>query len=78
MEFGPVEWLMHLDVLAVRQSLDQAGRPAVRMIFFHLGELWLRIGSATDPPTIVITRGVQVHLLDLLGVQVDRPRWPET
>ena len=53
-------------------------RPAVRMIFFHLGELWLRINSATDPPTIVITRGIQVHLLDLLGVQVDRPRWPET
>ncbi|MFB6784526.1 hypothetical protein ACFCX0_46520 [Streptomyces sp. NPDC056352] len=53
-------------------------RPTARMILFHLGELWLRVGSATDPPTIVITRGVQVHLLDLLGVQVDRPRWPET
>ncbi|MGP4090874.1 IS1634 family transposase [Streptomyces sp. KR55] len=53
-------------------------RPTARMILFHLGELWLRIGTATDPPTIVITRGVQVHLLDLLEVQADRPRRPET
>ncbi|MFJ4641899.1 IS1634 family transposase, partial [Streptomyces hygroscopicus] len=41
-------------------------RPTGRMIFYHLSELTLRIGNVTDPPTIQITRGVQLHLLDLL------------
>lgn len=53
-------------------------RPTGRMILYHLGELWLRTGTATDPPTVVITRGVQVHLLDLLGIEVTHPRWPQT
>ncbi|MFF4761611.1 hypothetical protein [Streptomyces sp. NPDC001292] len=40
-------------------------RPTGRVIFYHLGEYTLRIGSVTDPPTVQITRGVQLHLLDL-------------
>ncbi|WP_406422633.1 hypothetical protein OH809_10665 [Streptomyces sp. NBC_00873] len=53
-------------------------RPTGRMIFYHLSGLRLRVGSATAPPTIVISRGVQLHLLDLLGLEPTHPRWPET
>ncbi|WP_246144925.1 hypothetical protein [Actinacidiphila oryziradicis] len=53
-------------------------RPTGRMILYHLGELTLRIGHATDPPTVQITRGVQLHLLELLGIEVTRTRWPQT
>lgn len=73
----------------VRRALDKDGdgtmpgiypggrrvRPTGRMILYHLGELQLRIGSATDPPTVILHRVVQVDLLDLLGLQVERPRW---
>ncbi|RPF29921.1 hypothetical protein EDD96_6467 [Streptomyces sp. Ag109_G2-6] len=48
------------------------------MILYHLGELTLRIGNVTDAPTVQITRGVQLHLLDLLGIEVTRTRWPQT
>ncbi|WP_344641011.1 IS1634 family transposase [Kitasatospora cystarginea] len=53
-------------------------RPTGRMILYHLGELTLRIGHITDPPTIQITRGVQLHLLDLLDVDIRQTRWPQT
>ncbi|SES49909.1 hypothetical protein SAMN04487983_10966, partial [Streptomyces sp. yr375] len=53
-------------------------RPTGRMILYHLGELTLRIGNVTDPPTVQITRGVQLHLLELLGIEVTRTRWPQT
>ncbi|WP_256340327.1 hypothetical protein [Streptomyces sp. 2231.1] len=53
-------------------------RPTGRMVLYHLGELNLRIGNATDPPTVQINRGVQLHLLELLDVQVTQPRWPQT
>lgn len=53
-------------------------RPTGRMILYHLGELTLRIGNVTDPPTVQITRGVQLHLLDLLGIEVTQTRWPQT
>ncbi|MGW2787845.1 hypothetical protein ACWC3X_42860 [Streptomyces populi] len=53
-------------------------RPTGRMILYHLGELTLRIGHITDPPTIRITRGVQLHLLDPLGVDIGQTRWPQT
>ena len=53
-------------------------RPTGRMILYHLGELNLRIGNVTDPPTVQITRGVQLHLLELLGIQVTQTRWPQT
>jgi hypothetical protein len=49
-----------------------------RMILYHLGELTLRIGNVTDPPTVQITRGVQLHLLDLLGIEVTQTRWTQT
>ncbi|MGC9544538.1 hypothetical protein ACP4J3_48630 [Streptomyces sp. UG1] len=53
-------------------------RPTDRMILYHLGELTLRIGNVTDPPSVQITRGVQLHLLELLGIEVTRTRWPQT
>ncbi|MGX4691541.1 IS1634 family transposase [Streptomyces sp. JNUCC 63] len=53
-------------------------RPTGRMILYHLGELNLRIGNVTDPPTVQITRGVQLHLLELLGIEVTQTRWPQT
>jgi hypothetical protein len=53
-------------------------RPTGRMILYHRGELTLRIGNVTDPPTVQITRGAQLHLLDLLGIEVTQTRWPKT
>lgn len=53
-------------------------RPTGRMILYHLSELTLRIGNVTDPPTVQITRGIQLHLLDLLGIEVTQTRWPQT
>ncbi|MGW7602788.1 hypothetical protein [Streptomyces antimycoticus] len=57
---------------------NQRVRPTGRMILYHLSGLRLRAGHTTDPPTIVISRGVQLHLLDLLGLEPTHPRWPET
>jgi hypothetical protein len=45
------------------------------MIFCQLSSLTLRPGSVTDAPVILINRGVQAHLLELLGVDETRPRW---
>jgi transposase len=45
-------------------------RPTARMILYHLGELNLTAGHATDPPQVSITRGIQLHLLDLLGIDL--------
>ena len=53
-------------------------RPTGRMILYHLEDLMLRPGTATKPPTILISRGVQAHLLELLGIDETRPRWLET
>ncbi|CAM5469736.1 hypothetical protein SAVIM40S_07182 [Streptomyces avidinii] len=53
-------------------------RPTGRMILHHLGELTLRIGNVTDPPTVQINRGVQLHLLDLLDTDITQTRWPQT
>ncbi|EKX60298.1 hypothetical protein PV416_44880 [Streptomyces ipomoeae] len=52
-------------------------RPTGRMIFYHLGELTLRIGNVTDPPTIQIPRGVQLHLLDT-DISIGQTRSPQT
>jgi transposase len=53
-------------------------RPTGRMILYHLDGLMLRPGTATDPPVILVSRGVQAHLLELLGIDETRPRWLET
>ncbi|RSO09900.1 hypothetical protein DMH18_16855 [Streptomyces sp. WAC 06783] len=52
-------------------------RPTGRMIFYHLGEHTLQISNITDPPTVRITRGVQLHLLDLLDTDIGQTRWPQ-
>ncbi|UYB37760.1 hypothetical protein SLV14_007690 [Streptomyces sp. Je 1-4] len=57
---------------------NQQVRPTGRMILYHLSGLRLRVVGATDPTIIVISRGVQLHFLDLLGLEPTRPRWPET
>ena len=46
-------------------------RPTARMIFYHLGELDLTPGTGSNPPQVLhITRGVQLHLLDLLAIDL--------
>ena len=35
-------------------------------------------GDGLRRPTVHITRGVQLHLLELLGIEVTRTRWPQT
>ncbi|MFD4139942.1 hypothetical protein [Streptomyces sp. NPDC058572] len=58
---------------------SQKVRPTGRMIFYHLPDLRLRIGSATARPVIAVTRGINLHLLDLLGLEPTHPagRTPE-
>lgn len=53
-------------------------RPTGRMILYHLDGLMLRPGTATDPPVILVSQGIQAHLLELLGIDETRPRWLET
>jgi transposase len=53
-------------------------RPTGRMILYHLDSLMLRPGTTTSPPAILINRGIQAHLLELLGIDETRPRWLET
>jgi transposase len=53
-------------------------RPTGHMILYHLESLTLRPGTTTDPPAILISQGVQAHLLELLGIDETRPRWPES
>jgi transposase len=49
--------------------------PTARMILYTLSILELRIGTIMDPPTVVFARGIHVHLLELLGIEVIQPRW---
>ncbi|MET8454303.1 hypothetical protein [Streptomyces sp. NPDC005209] len=57
---------------------NQQVRPTGGVILYHLFGLRLRVVGATDAPIIVISRGVQLHLLDLLSLEPTHPRWPET
>jgi transposase len=52
--------------------------PTARMILYTLSILELRIGNIMDPPTVVFARGIHVYLLELLGIEVIRPRWTHT
>jgi transposase len=45
-------------------------RPTARMVLYHLSGLNLIVSHAADPPELWITRGVQIHLLDLLGINL--------
>lgn len=46
-------------------------RPTARMIFSHLGELDLATSPGNCTPQVLhITRGVQLHLLDLLEINL--------
>jgi transposase len=49
-------------------------RPTGRMILHHLSSLTMTPATANSPPTIRINRGVQAHLLELLGIDETRPR----
>jgi len=53
-------------------------RPTGRMIFYQLDSLMLGPRTSTSPPVILISRGVEAHLLELLGIDETRPRWLET
>ena len=73
----------------VRQALGGDGKmaglypdnrrvaPTARMIMYHLSTLDLHIGNILEPPTVLFARGIHVHLLELLGIETIRPRWPE-
>nr|WTB34807.1 hypothetical protein OG781_39760 [Streptomyces sp. NBC_00830] len=63
---------------ALRKIADRKVRPTGRMILHHRDNLMLRPGTTTDPLTILISQGVQAHLLELLGIDETRPRWLET
>jgi hypothetical protein len=52
--------------------------PTARIILYTLSILELRIGNIMDPPTVVFARGIHVHLLELLGIEVIQPRWTHT
>jgi hypothetical protein len=56
---------------------SQKVRPTGRVILYHLSDLRLRVSSATDPPVIAITRGIQLYLPYLLGLEPAHPRWPQ-
>ncbi|WP_432076882.1 hypothetical protein [Streptomyces wuyuanensis] len=59
-------------------------RPTGRMIFYHLGELTLRIGNVTDPPTVQITTAASNSTSSTSSTPTsDKPaghqtRWPQT
>ena len=73
----------------VRQALGGDGKmtglypdarrvaPTARMIMYQLSTLDLHIGNILEPPTVLFARGIHVHLLELLGIDVVRPRWTE-
>ncbi|MFD7447355.1 IS1634 family transposase, partial [Streptomyces sp. NPDC059909] len=56
----------------------RAARPTGELILTALSELRIRPGTATSPPTVLITEGIQAQLLDLLDVDPTRPRWLDT
>ncbi|MFJ7593345.1 hypothetical protein ACIQZO_39435 [Streptomyces sp. NPDC097617] len=57
---------------------NQQVRPTGPVILHHLSGLRLGVVGATYPPITVISRGVQLHLLDLLSLEPTHPRWPKT
>ena len=59
-------------------SDNRAARPTGRLILDTLNTLALRPANATDPPAILVSQGIQAHLLELLGFDETRPRWLET
>lgn len=56
----------------------RAVRPTGELILTALSELRIRPGTATSPPVVLITEGIQAQLLDLLDVDPTRPRWLDT
>jgi transposase len=59
-------------------SDNRAARPTGRLILDTLNTLALRPANTTDPPAILVSQGIQAHLLELLGFDETRPRWLET
>lgn len=57
---------------------DRAARPTGRLILETLSELRLQPGTATDPPRVLVNRGAQAELLELLDIDPTRPRWPDS
>jgi hypothetical protein len=57
---------------------NRAARPPGRLILETLSDLRLRSGTATDPPAVLVNRGAQAELLELLDIDPTRPRWLDT
>jgi transposase len=56
----------------------RAVRPTGELILTALAELRIRPGTATTPPVVVISAGIQAKLLELVDVDPTRPRWLDT
>lgn len=48
-------------------------RPTGRTILLTLNEMTIQVGTATDPPLLTISQGSQIHLLDLLEIDLTHP-----
>lgn len=51
--------------------------PTGRMILATLSTLELRIGNILDPPTVLFAQPIHARLLELLDINVIKPRWPD-
>jgi transposase len=57
---------------------NQAARPTGELILTALSDLRMRSGTATSPPVVLVSEGIQAQLLDILDVDPTRPRWLDT
>ena len=57
---------------------NQALRPTGELILTALSDLRMRSGTATSPPVVLVSEGIQARLLDILEVDPTRPRWLDT
>jgi transposase len=57
---------------------NQALRPTGELILTALSDLRMRSGTATSPPVVLVSEGIQAQLLDILDVDPTRPRWLDT
>jgi transposase len=57
---------------------NQAARPTGELILTALSDLRMRSGTATNPPVVLVSEGIQARLLDILDIDPTRPRWLDT
>jgi hypothetical protein len=52
---------------------NQAARPTGELILTALSDLQMRSGTATSPPVVLVSEGIQAQLLDILDVDPPAP-----